>query len=61
MVAACKDKIYTYLKSIDEKEYKLIVNEFDDWKTLVKLEKIEYKEKIIAKTDGLMGQKMYCH
>ena len=63
-VAASTEETYTCkvieaLMTIDEKEnLKCTVNEFEDWKTSVKSEEIENeKEKIIAKTDGLMGHK----
>ena len=63
-VAASTEETYTckvieVLMTIDEKEnLKCAVNEFEDWKTSVKSEEIENeREKIIAKTDGLMGHK----
>ena len=63
-VAASTEETYTckvieVLTKMDEKEnLKCTVNEFEDWKTSVKSEEIENeKEKIIAKTDGLMRHK----
>ena len=52
-------KVIEVLKTIDDKEnLKYTINEFEDWKTSVKSEEIENeKEKIIAKTDGLMRHK----